>query len=143
MKTLLLSFLFLFAGAAMAQNETIVPPAPGSNDVTVQPNDNVYTYVEQMPEFPGGENALMEFLRKNLHYPATAREQGVEGRVIVRFVVNEAGLISEISILRDIGSGCGAEAVRVVKMMPKWKPGKQNGKPVKTYYTLPVMFQLS
>lgn len=128
----------------MAQNETVEPPPPGTNDIAVHQNDNsVYTYVEQMPEFPGGEHALMEFLRKNLHYPATARDQEVQGRVIVRFVVNEDGSVSDITILRDIGAGCGAEAVHVVKMMPKWKPGKQNGKPVKTYYNLPVMFQLS
>lgn len=127
----------------MAQTERVVPPPPGQVE-PVQDNSNpVYTYVEQMPEYPGGNEAMMAFLRKNLRYPETAKETGVEGRVIVRFVVNEDGTISDITILRDIGAGCGAEAVHVVKMMPKWKPGKQNGKAVKTYFNLPVMFRLN
>lgn len=145
MKTLFLSLLLLFTGVANAQTESVhvVPPTPSPVEPVQEKNDVVYTYVEQMPEFPGGNEAMMEFIRKNLRYPETAKETGVEGRVIVRFVVNEDGTVSDITILRDIGAGCGAEAVHVVKMMPKWKSGKQNGRAVRTYMTLPVMFRLN
>ena len=148
MKTLFLSFLFLCGGVAMAQNnDVVVPPAPSDEpqvDVGSQVQSApVYQFVEQMPQFPGGDQAMMEYLKKNLRYPIVARENEVQGRVIVRFVVNEDGKVSDVVIMRDIGSGCGQEAVRVVKMMPKWLPGKQNGKPVKTYFTLPVTFRLT
>ena len=143
MKTLFLYLLLLFAGGAMAQTESVVPPPPGQVEPVQGRNDAVYTYVEQMPEYPGGNDAMMEFIRKNLRYPEIAKEAGVEGRVIIRFVVDEFGAISDIKILKDIGGGCGAEACRVIKMMPKWKPGKQNGKAVKTYFTLPVTFRLN
>jgi protein TonB len=148
MKTLFLSFLFLCGGVAMAQNyDAVVPPPPSDEPqvdggTQVQPVP-VYQFVEQMPQFPGGDQAMMEYLKKNLRYPTVARENGVEGRVIVRFVVNEDGKVSDVVIMRDIGSGCGQEAVRVVSMMPKWIPGKQNGRAVKTFFTLPVTFRLT
>ena len=103
----------------------------------------IFTYVEQMPEFPGGLTELTKFLSKNLRYPPAARENGIEGRVVLQFVVDESGKISDIQVLRDIGGGTAEEAQRVVKMMPPWKPGKQNGNPVKVYYKLPVTFKLS
>jgi len=102
----------------------------------------IFTYVEQMPDFPGGQTELMKFLQKNLRYPPAARENGIEGRVVLQFVVDESGNISDIQVLRDIGGGCAEEATRVVKMMPPWKPGKQNGNPVKVYFKLPVTFKL-
>jgi len=102
----------------------------------------IFTVVEQQPEFPGGQGELLKYLGKNISYPPIAQENGIEGTVVVRFVVNETGGISDINILRDIGGGCGAEAVRVVKSMPKWKAGKQRGKAVKVYFTLPVRFKL-
>lgn len=143
MKKLFLPLLLLSASLAMAQTESVHVPPPGQVEPVQGTSDAVYTFVEQMPEYPGGNEAMMEFIRKNLRYPEKAKETGVEGRVIVRFVVNEDGTVSDITILRDIGAGCGAEAVHVVKMMPKWKPGKQNGKAVKTYFNLPVMFRLN
>ncbi len=98
---------------------------------------------EVMPKFPGGEAALMKYLANNVNYPAIAQENGITGRVVLRFVVNEDGEIENIEILRDIGGGCGSEAVKVVSNMPKWSPGLQSGKPVKVYYTLPFSFKLS
>ena len=99
-------------------------------------------YVEQMPEFPGGQTELIKYLQKNLRYPAAARENGIEGKVVLQFVVDETGNISDIQTVRDIGGGCAEEAIRVVKSMPPWKPGKQNGNAVKVYFKLPVTFKL-
>jgi len=113
-----------------------------NNQVIDQPKPKIFTYVEQMPSFPGGEKELMNFLSKNLHYPVAARENGIEGKVAIQFVVNEDGSITDVTIKRDIGGGCGEEASRVVKMMPKWNPGKQNSNAVKVQYTLPVTFKL-
>jgi protein TonB len=103
----------------------------------------IFVVVEQMPEFPGGEKALYEFLAKNIKYPAVAKENGIEGKVYIKFVVNEDGSVSQAQIVRGIGGGCDEEALKVVKQMPKWKPGKQRGKTVKVWYTLPVYFKLA
>lgn len=97
---------------------------------------------EIMPEFPGGEDALFEYLAKNVKYPSIAQENGITGRVVLRFVVDENGDIDGIEVLRDIGGGCGNEAVKVVSKMPKWSPGLQGGRAVKVYYTLPFTFRL-
>ena len=102
----------------------------------------IFTVVEQQPEFPGGQAELLKYLGKNINYPPIAQENGIEGTAVLRFVVNETGAITDVQVIRDIGGGCGAEAVRVVKSMPKWKPGRQRGKPVKVYFTLPVRFKL-
>lgn len=118
---------------------------PGTGTGVVEappPPPQIFTYVEQMPEFPGGDAARMAFLQKNLRYPDAARENNITGRVIVRFVVNEEGDISDVQIVRGIGGGCDEEAKRVVQKMPKWKPGKQNGRAVKVYFTLPIVFSL-
>lgn len=114
-------------------------PGTGTGVVEAPPPPKVFTYVEQMPE-PSVD--IPSYLGKNIHYPEAAREAGVEGRVILRFVVNEDGSVSDIQIVRGIGSGCDEEAKRVLASMPKWKPGKQNGRPVKVYFTLPVTFKL-
>ena len=103
----------------------------------------IFTIVEQSAEFPGGMGELLKYLGKNINYPPIAQENGIEGRVVLRFIVDETGGISDVQILRDIGGGCGEEAVRVVKKMPKWSPGKQRGRAVKQYYTLPVKFTLN
>ncbi len=106
-------------------------------------NDGVFVTVEQMPEFPGGEKALMEFLRRNLRYPQTAVDAEIEGNVQVTFIVNAQGVIENIKLLRGIGGGCNEEAIRVVGAMPKWKPGKQNGQFVKVSYVIPIAFRLA
>ena len=98
--------------------------------------------VEQMPNFPGGETELYKYLQKNIQYPASAKNSGITGTVYVRFIVDNKGKISNVTLLRGIGGGCDEEAIRVVKEMPDWTPGKQNGKSVPVYFTLPVKFIL-
>lgn len=102
-----------------------------------------FTNVEQMPTFMGGEKELMAFISKNLKYPVSAQENGIQGRVSIRFVVTATGDISDVKILRGIDPACDKEAVRVVKSMPKWIPGKQNGRNVAVYFTLPIIFTLN
>lgn len=104
--------------------------------------DEVYVFVEEYPSFPGGEEALYKFIDDNLRYPDEAREVNVTGTVVIRFVVEKDGSISNATIAREIGCGCGREALRVVNMMPRWNPGKQGGKPVRTEFILPVQFYL-
>ena len=102
--------------------------------------EEIYSLVETNPEFPGGMDSLIAFLSRNIAYPQEAIDNNVSGRVFLSFVVEKDGTITDIKILRDIGSGCGAEAVRVVKMMPKWKPGMMQGKPVRVQFALPINF---
>ena len=98
--------------------------------------------VETPPEFPGGEDALYEFLAKNIKFPQYAKDNKIQGRVFVQFVVEKDGTITNPKVIRDIGGGCGEEALRVVKMMPKWKPGEQSGKQIRTQFNLPILFKL-
>ncbi|MBQ9416974.1 MAG: energy transducer TonB [Bacteroidales bacterium] len=102
----------------------------------------IFQVVEQDPEFPGGQDAMMKYLATSIKYPQIAKEQSITGRVYVTFVVEKDGSVTGVRVLRDIGGGCGAEAVRVVKSMPKWTPGKQRGKAVRVQYNLPVNFSL-
>lgn len=102
----------------------------------------IFTVVEQQASFPGGPTKLYEYLAKNIKYPQQARETGTQGKVYLTFVVERDGSITDIKILRDIGSGCGEEAIRVVKSMPKWQPAKQRGKVVRQQFNLPVNFSL-
>ncbi len=102
----------------------------------------VFLVVEEMPQFPGGETGMYKYLQENMKYPPVARENGIQGRVYVTFVVNETGKITDAKVVRGIGGGCDEEALRVVRNMPDWKVGKQNGRPVKVQYTLPVVFNL-
>jgi protein TonB len=102
----------------------------------------IFTVVESMPEFPGGYSELYEYLGKNIKYPVMAKESGIQGKVYVTFVVEIDGSITDVRTIRGIGGGCDEEAIRVVQAMPKWKPGKQRGKPVRVQYNLPVRFTL-
>lgn len=102
----------------------------------------VYTVVEEQPEFPGGTAAMFGFLAKNIKYPVAAAKANVHGRVFLSFVVTETGETEDIVVLKGVGYGCDAEAIRVLKLFPKWKPGKQNGSPVNVKYNLPINFQL-
>ncbi|MCK4639149.1 MAG: energy transducer TonB [Bacteroidales bacterium] len=102
----------------------------------------IFTVVESMPSFPGGDKARIRFLNENIAYPTMARESGIQGRVYVTFVVERNGIVTDVKILRGIGGGCDEEAIRVVKAMPKWIPGKQRGKPVRVQFTLPIKFTL-
>jgi protein TonB len=102
----------------------------------------IHQFLEQMPEFPGGPAKLMAYFQQNIKYPRMANENGVEGTVYIKFVVDEKGEISQASVARGIGAGCDEEALRAVKAMPNWTPGKQNGKPAAVWYTVPVKFTL-
>ena len=102
----------------------------------------IFQVVEEMPEFPGGMAECMKFLAKNIKYPTIAQENGVQGRVIVQFVVNKDGTIVDPVVVRSVDPYLDKEALRVIKAMPKWKPGKQRGKAVRVKYTVPVTFRL-
>lgn len=128
--------------AEMDQNEVVeeyVAPEIEEEEVVEQ---EIFQIVEEMPSFPGGEAKLLEYVAKNVKYPQIARESGIKGRVFISFVVEPDGSVSNVKVLRGIGGGCDEEAMRVVKSMPKWKPGKQRGKAVRVSYMLPVNFQL-
>ena len=101
-----------------------------------------FQIVEDMPHFPGGEAALMRYLSAHIHYPALAKESNIQGTVFIKFVVESDGSIARVEVIRGIGGGCDREAIRVVKSMPKWIPGKQRGKPVAVFFNLPVKFTL-
>ena len=102
----------------------------------------IFTIVEQMPSFPGGEAELFKYLQQNIKYPPMAKESGISGTVHVTFVIDQQGNITDAKVIRGIGGGCDKEALRVVKNMPKWSAGKQRGKPVRVQYNLPVRFLL-
>jgi protein TonB len=104
--------------------------------------EEIFTIVENMPEFPGGTEALFKYLGKNIKYPAMAKDAGIKGKVYVTFVVDKDGSIADVRVLRGIGGGCDEEAIRVVGGMPKWAPGKQRGKAVRVQYNLPINFIL-
>ena len=116
--------------------------ASAQKTVVSQSNQNVYGQVEQMPEYPGGMSAMIEFLQTNIKYPQDAIKQDVGGRVMVMFVVETDGSLSNVRVARNVFPSLDAEAVRVVKSMPKWKPGKQKGKVVRVSYSLPVTFAI-
>jgi periplasmic protein TonB len=108
----------------------------------VEEPDHVYQVIEQMPQYPGGESELMSYIAKNLKYPVIAQENGIQGKVILRFVVSKSGVVDKIEVVRSLDPACDKEAVRVVKTLQRWIPGKQNGVNVSVYYTLPIAFKL-
>lgn len=108
----------------------------------VSVDDEVFVIVEEQAEFPGGMEAMYAYIVKNLKYPEAAKEKGIEGRVFVSFIIEKDGSISNILVKRAIGGGCEEAAVEMIKNMPKWKPGKQRGKPVRCQFTLPIKFEL-
>ncbi len=137
MKKILLTILLALTGAALsAQNVDAV-------ETGIDADDDVFVVVEEEPEFPGGTDALYRYLATNIKYPKEAKENKIQGKVFVSFVIEKDGSVSNIKVLRDIGGGCGEEAVRVVQQMPKWKPGRQRGKRVRTQYNLPLNFNLN
>ncbi|MBO4813903.1 MAG: energy transducer TonB [Muribaculaceae bacterium] len=115
--------------------------ANAQKTVVSQSKQNVYDVVEQMPEFPGGMPAMIEFLQTNLKYPSDAKKQNVGGRVLVMFVVETDGTISNVRVAKNVFPSLDAEAVRVVKAMPKWNPGKEKGKPVRVNFSLPIVYK--
>lgn len=125
------------AGEVLKAKEVIAQPEPPKEEET-----KVFDVVEQMPQFPGGPSALFEYLSKNIKYPVVAEENGVQGRVIVTFVVERDGSITDVKVVKSVDSSLDKEAQRVVRNMPHWIPGKQNGSAVRVKYTVPVTFRL-
>jgi protein TonB len=121
------------------------PDAKGPEPVAVEEVDEekVFTAVEQQAEFPGGNKAFGAFLQKNLRYPSAAQRANVGGKVYVQFVVNTDGTIQDVQILKSVGFGCDEEAIRVIKSVPRWTPGKQSGRAVRSRFTQPITFVLS
>ncbi len=118
-------------------NEKVVDEVPPAVEET-----KIFEVVEQMPSFPGGDAALMQFLSKNIKYPVVAEENGIQGRVIATFVVERDGSITDVKVVKSVDPSLDKEAIRVLKSMPKWIPGKQNGSAVRVKYTVPVTFRL-
>ena len=119
-------------------NDFVFIPTKNKNEE----EEEILTFVDDMPEFPGGENALLSFLGSNVRYPVIAQENGIQGRVYVSFVIDETGNINDVCIIRGVDVSLDNEAIRVVRLMPKWKPGKQGGKTVKVRYNVPIFFEL-
>lgn len=124
-------------------DESLVEEAPPAPPILEEKGEEEpFTYVEQMPSFPDGQDAMYKYIYDKIKYPAIARENGISGQVIVQFVVSRDGEIQKAKVVRGIGGGCNEEALRVVNGMPKWKPGKHNGRAVPVTFTLPIKFVL-
>jgi len=132
---LFLVMLLTFMGSISFAQEVEVKEEPLEKDV--------YTIVENMPEFPGGQDSMFYFLAKNIIYPKEAKEKGIEGKVYVNFTVNKDGSIGDVKVIRGVHPLLDNEAVRVVKSFPKWKPGIQRGELVRVSYNLPITFKMS
>ena len=129
------SLLFLFilvAGLARGQQ---LP----ENDPT---RDNTFITVEQMPQFPGGQDSLLSFIRQNLNYPEKASDKGIQGKVLVSFIVDKSGKVRDVELKRGVDPLLDAEALRVIRLLPHWVPGMQDGKAVNVSYVLPLNFKL-
>ena len=124
-------------GEVLKAKEVIAQPEPPKVE-----ENKVFDMVEEMPSFPGGPAALMQFLQSNTHYPAVAQENGVQGRVTVSFVVEKDGSITDVQVARSADPSLDKEAIRVVKSMPRWTPGRQNGSTVRVKFNVPVTFKL-
>jgi protein TonB len=111
-------------------------------NVTQVVEEKIYTVIEQMPQFPGGEGELLAYIGKNLKYPVIAQENGIQGKVIVRFEVTKTGAVDKVEVVRQLDAACDKEAMRVVRSLPKFIPGRQNGENVNVWYTLPITFKL-
>ena len=127
---------------AQAENKSTTQQLNKSTTITFDGEEEVFVVVEEPPRFPGGDSALYMYLCMNLSYPDAARENKIEGMVVVLFVVEKDGSVSNVRVLRDIGGGCGEAAVEVVKNMPRWEPGRQAGKAIRTQFSLPLKFEL-
>ncbi|WP_295800262.1 energy transducer TonB [Mucilaginibacter sp.] len=125
--------------------DVVIDEPVGTSDTKVTEEDpnKIFTSVEQVPVFPGGMEKFYAYLQKTMRYPAVARENGTQGKVIVSFVCERDGSLTDIHVTRGIGDGCDEEAARVIKASPKWSPGIQNGRPVRVAYSVPISFALS
>lgn len=141
----ILSIAFIVSCTGSPKDET--KPAPPDNASRIQDSNNpdkvIFDVVEQMPQYPGGDDARIKYLAKNLKYPEEARKEGIEGKVFVTFVVEKDGSITGAKILKGIGGGCDEETIRVIENMPNWEPGKQRGKTVRVRFNMPIIFKLN
>ena len=124
------------------KNKKVVIQAPIAAPVEDPEESRIHVVVERMPEFPGGEAAMNQFINRTIRYPVIAQENGIQGRVVVQFVVNTDGKIVDVEVVRGVEESLDKEAVRVVKAMPPWNPGRQGGKNVRVKYTLPIRFRI-
>ncbi len=124
--------------------EDVSVPSDAGTGPVEEKAPEIFTVVEQMPEFPGGAQEMMKYIQKNVHYPEIEKEANISGKCFIKFVVETDGSISNVEVLKGVagGPGCDKEAVRVVKSMPKWNIGKQNGRPVRVYFNVPIIFRL-
>ena len=157
MKRLFLKFLLLTLGllpvSSLAQTKAQAQRKPVWCTFPPPPNwkpeyrgkgtaDEPYDFVEQMPEFPGGHKAILDFIGRHLRWPARAIRDYVEGRVYVKFVVDKTGQVQNPVVVKGLGAGCDEEALRVVKLLPRFSPGREKDKPVAVYYNVPVKFEI-
>ena len=131
-KLIMLSLMAIFGLTTVSAQKTVV----------AEKNQQVFDVVEQMPEYPGGPGALIEYLSQNVKYPEDAKQQKIEGRVLATFVVETDGSVSNVEVVKPAFPSLDAEAVRLLLAMPKWTPGKQNGKVVRVKFTVPISFNL-
>ncbi|WP_028902418.1 MULTISPECIES: energy transducer TonB [unclassified Prevotella] len=131
-KVLVMALMALFGLTTVSAQKTVV----------AKKNQQVFDVVEQMPEYPGGMAAMVEYLSKNVKYPADAEKKKVEGKVFVTFVVDTDGSITDVTLMKKVFPSLDAEAMRVISAMPKWVPGKQRGQVVRVRFTVPIMFRL-
>lgn len=133
-------------GAEVISNFAPPPPPPPAitkpAGLGKAKEEEIFTTVEQNPEFPGGQTEMYRYIGDNMKYPSAAQRANVSGKVFVKFVVERDGSIGDIQVLKGIGFGCDEEATRVIKSMPKWSPGRQNGRNVRVYFTMPISFRL-
>lgn len=122
--------------------ETAIEEIIVSDEPEEEEADEIFTIVEEQPTPNGGMGAFYQFVKKNLKYPSQARRMGIEGKVFVQFVVDKDGTITDVQAIKGIGAGCDEEAIRVLKNHPKWKPGKQRGRPVRVRMVIPITFKL-
>jgi len=133
--------IFIFITAAMLAG-SMMAQTPAQND-SIENEIVELTVVEQMPEFPGGQNALIQYLSQNIRYPLIAKENKIQGRTLVSFVVENDGKISNVQVLRSSGDMMlDREAMRVIRTMPRWRPGYMKGQPVRVQYQIPITFKL-
>jgi periplasmic protein TonB len=141
--TIVLCVLSIVSNAQGTRGEVIPPPSPEETEV----KDSIVVYelvmVQELPQFPGGDSALRKYLNTNLLYPVIEREEAIQGKVYVEFVIDEFGGVSNAKIKRGVSRGLDAEAIRLIMNMPRWTPGKTTGKPVKVRYILPINFKLT
>ena len=143
MKTKLIIACIFSALISVAQNNMEIKEV--ATMPTENPQEEIYNIVDYMPEFPGGSMEMMKFIQNNIVYPKNAKEKNISGKLFLKYIINADGTISNIKILKGVAGcpECDEEGVRVVKLMPKWKPGMLNGKPVPVYWNLPINFTIT